>query len=126
MLKTIISTVIVLLAPIQDAIFAIGFLVAVDLIMGITASYKTGVKLKSSRLKNTAVKMLIYNLLLISSFIAETYLAPWIPFTKIALSFLAIVEISSMGENFQKITGMSFTKYLKDYLNEKLNSTKNK
>ena len=89
-------------------------------------SYKTGVKLKSSRLKNTAVKMLIYNLLLISSFIAETYLAPWIPFTKIALSFLALVEISSMGENFQKITGMSFTKYLKDYLNEKLNSTKNK
>ena len=126
MIKTILIAALALIAPIQDAIFAIGFLIMIDLIMGVTAAYKTGEKLKSSRLKNTGVKMLIYNLLLISSFIAQTYLAPWIPFTKIVLGFLATVEITSMGESFQKITGLSFVRYIKDYLNEKLNSTKDK
>ena len=117
-------TVLALLAPIQESILAVGFLIIVDLIMGIAGALKVKEKIKSARLKNTAVKMLVYNLLLISSFIAETYLAPYIPFVKIALGFLATVEIASIGENFEKVTGLSFLKYLKGFINEKLNSTK--
>tara|TARA_R110000737_G_C14283426_1_gene432731 strand:+ start:77 stop:469 length:393 start_codon:yes stop_codon:yes gene_type:complete len=128
MVKTLLFklgfTILALLAPIQDAMLAVGFLIGIDLIMGITAAYKTGEKLKSARLKNTVVKLLVYNLLLISSFIAETYLAPYIPFVKICLGFLATVEIASISENFQKITGISFLKYVKTYLNERLNKTK--
>ena len=91
---------------------------------GVAAAYKKGESIKSERLKNTAVKMLVYNLLLMSSFIAETYLTPWIPFTNITLSFLAIVEVKSLGENFHNITGINFIIYLKSYLNNKLNTPK--
>jgi len=116
--------ILAILAPIQTAILGVGFLITADLITGIVAAYKRGEPIRSERLKNTAVKMLVYNLLLTSSFIAETYLTPWIPFTNVALSFLAIIEVKSLGENFQSITGISFVTYLKSYLNNKLNAPK--
>ena len=116
--------ILAILAPIQTAILGVGFLIVADLITGIVAAYKRGEPIRSERLKNTAVKMLVYNLLLTSSFIAETYLTPWIPFTNVALSFLAIIEVKSLGENFQSITGISFVTYLKSYLNNKLNTPK--
>jgi len=124
LLTKISLAVLAILAPIQASILAVGFLIVADLITGIAAAYKRGESIKSQRLKNTAVKMLVYNLLLMSSFIAETYLTPWIPFTNIALSFLAIVEVKSLGENFQAITGISFLNFLKSYLNNKLNAPK--
>jgi hypothetical protein len=113
-----------ILAPIHTAILGVGFLITADLITGIIAAYKRGEAISSARLKNTAVKLLVYNLLLVSSFIAQKYLTPWIPFTNVALSFLAIIEVKSLGENFQSITGISFVTYLKSYLNNKLNSPK--
>ena len=128
MIKTILIKVLIavvsLLAPLQESIIAIGFLIAVDLTMGLIASYKNNIKLTSSRLKNTAVKMLVYNLLLISSFVCEKFLIPFIPMTKIALAFLGTVEITSLGESFHKITGISFIKYVKTYINQRLNNAK--
>ena len=124
LLTKIALAVLAILAPIQASILAVGFLIIADLITGIAAAYKRGESIKSQRLKNTAVKMLVYNLLLMSSFIAETYLTPWIPFTNITLSFLAIVEVKSLGENFHNITGINFIIYLKSYLNNKLNTPK--
>jgi len=124
LLTKITLAILAILAPIQASILAVGFLIVADLITGIAAAYKKGESIKSQRLKNTAVKMLVYNLLLMSSFIAETYLTPWIPFTNITLSFLAIVEVKSLGENFHNITGINFIIYLKSYLNNKLNTPK--
>lgn len=124
LLTKIALAILTILAPIQASILAVGFLIMADLITGVAAAYKKGESIKSERLKNTAVKMLVYNLLLMSSFIAETYLTPWIPFTNITLSFLAIVEVKSLGENFHNITGINFIIYLKSYLNNKLNTPK--
>ena len=117
-------SVIAVLAPLQTAICAIGFLIFSDLLMGLLAAYKTGDPITSRRLKDTGIKALIYNLLVISGFIAQKYMVAWIPFTKIILAFLAIVEIYSIGESFQKITGLPFIKYLKEHINRYLNSGK--
>ena len=117
-------SLIAILAPIQSAIFAIGVLVGIDLIMGILASRKIGIKFSSRKLKDTAVKLLVYNLLLIAGFVSETYMVDWIPFVKIVLSFLAVVEVTSIGENFQKISGLPFIKYLKEQINLYLNKGK--
>ena len=122
MMKTFLLSILVVLSPIQEAIFAIGFLILADLIMGLIASYKNNIEITSKRLKNTGVKLLVYNLLLISSLVCENYLVKWIPFIKICLTFLCIVEFKSIGENFQKITGLPFIKYIKSYINNKLNN----
>ncbi len=111
------------IAPLQASIIAVLFLIFTDLVMGLVASYKTGVPFTSSRLKNTAVKALVYNVLLISGFVTEIYLIPFVPFTKLVLMFLGWIEVKSLAESFLKITGSNFIEFIKTYLNEKLNKT---
>lgn len=125
LIKLLVVSVAIFL-PIYPALLGMGFLIFADLIMGLVASYKLKIPFTSSRLKNTGVKMLIYNLLIISCFIAQTYLTTFIPFLNIGLAFLSVVEITSISESFQKITGLSFLKFVKKYINEKLNNPKDK
>jgi phage-related holin len=121
-LKLLIATVAIF-APLESYMLGIGGLIIIDLILGIVAARKKGYKFESKKLKHTGVKMLVYNLLLISSFIAETVLAPHIPMIKIALSFLVLIEITSISESFEAITGSSFIKYVKKFISDKLNPT---
>lgn len=119
-----LMSIVLLLSPIIYSILGIGVLVGIDLIFGIMASVKKGEKFTSKRLKDSVVKLLVYNLLLIAGFVTETWISDWIPFTKIILSFLSIVEITSLGESFQSITGLSFVKFVKDYISTNLNKGK--
>lgn len=112
-------------APIGEAMFAVGALILIDTITGIWGSLKAGGKFSSTRLGETITKLLIYNVLLISAHIIETTLVNYIPFIQITLSFLAITEFISIGENFTRITGLRFVQYLKEkiknyYKNEEL------
>lgn len=121
----LILATLVILAPIQSALIACGFLITIDLLFGIIAAKKNGIKIESSKLKITAIKMLVYQLFLISGFVAETYLSSYIPFVKIILTYLSSVEILSISESFQKITGLPIIKYIKEQIMNKLNKGKN-
>jgi hypothetical protein len=112
------------IAPLQSAILACGFLISMDLCFALIAAYKNGEKIESKKLKITAIKMLVYNLFLISGFIAETYLSSYIPFVKIIVTYLSSVEIFSISESFQKITGLPILKYIKEQIMNKLNKGK--
>lgn len=109
--------------PVIPAMVTVSILIAIDLVMGLIASKKKGIKIESKRLKNTAVKMLVYQLLIISGFLIESHLLSWLPITKMILGFLGVIELLSIGENFTKITGIPFIKYLRRFLRKKLNST---
>lgn len=113
------------LAPIETAMIACGFLIMMDLLFALIAAKKNGVKIESNKLKITAIKMLVYNLFLISGFIAETYLSSYVPFVKIIVTYLSSVEIFSISESFQKITGLPILKYVKEQIMSKLNKGKN-
>lgn len=113
------------LAPIETAMIACGFLIMMDLLFALIAAKKNGVKIESSKLKITAIKMLVYNLFLISGFVAETYLSSYVPFVKIIVTYLSSVEIFSISESFQKITGLPILKYVKEQIMSKLNKGKN-
>ena len=121
----LILATLVILAPIQSALIACGFLITIDLLFGIIAAKKNGIKIESGKLKITAIKMLVYQLFLISGFVAETYLSSYIPFVKIILTYLSSVEILSISESFQKITGLPIIKYIKEQIMNKLNKGKN-
>ena len=124
-MKLLISMML-FFSPIGYSILGIGVLVSIDLIFGIMASIKKGEKFTSSRLKDSVVKLLVYNLLLIAGFVSEELISDWIPFTKIILSFISLVEITSLGESFQTITGISFIRFLKLYISQHLNKGKPK
>lgn len=108
---------------IQTYMIAIGVLIIIDLLMGVLAAKKRGEKISSKKLSNTIIKMLVYQLLIISAQIVQVYLLPeWLPVMGITLAFLGIVEIFSIGESFTVITGKNFIKFLKTYIMKKLKS----
>lgn len=127
-INTIISNLgivaIAFFAPIQSAMIAVGFLIGIDTIFGLLAAYKTKTKLKSRRFARVLVKMLTYQLLIISAHIAGVFLAPLIPFVNIVLTYIAISEFGSIGEKFTLITGKNFVKYLKDLMVKYINKEK--
>lgn len=123
-IKSLLFSLIILISPIKEAIFAISFLISADLVMGIIASYKVDEKFSFKKIESTLIKVLVYNLLLIVSFVSEEYLMEYVPIIKICLSFLCIAEITSIGRNFQKITGLSFVNYLREYIKNQIHKEK--
>lgn len=112
----LITAIVTILAPIGNAMIGVGVLILIDLIMGVIAAKKQKIKLSSRRLSNTAVKMLVYQLLIISAFVAETYISDWIPFLETTLGFIGLVELFSIGENFSLITGLPFIKFMTKHI----------
>lgn len=110
-------------APIATVMLAVGILIMIDFIMGILAARKRGEKISSKKMSDTIIKMVVYQLLIITSHLTELYLVPWLPILKITLSFIGVVEFLSIGENFTKITGKNFIKYIRDYIKDKLKSS---
>lgn len=120
--KYLLACMLAIFAPLQDSMMAVGALITLDFIFGILAAKKAGKPIKSKRMADTLIKALVYQLLVISGFVAETYLAPYIPLTKAILGFIAMVEIFSIGESFTIITGLPFVSYIKNIVK---NSMKN-
>lgn len=104
------------LSPIKEVMLIVGVLILIDLIMGIISSIKEKVKITSRKLSKTIIKLLIYELLIITGFITETYLLKSMPLLSITLGFIGVIEFISIGENFTKITGQPFIKFLKEQI----------
>ena len=107
------------IAPIKDAMVAVSALIAIDFVFGLIAAWKTKEAITSKKMSRTAIKLFVYQFLLISAHLCEQYLLNWIPFVQITLGFFALVEFISIGESFSKITGENFLTYVKKILMEK-------
>lgn len=109
--KFLIATV-ALLAPVHPLLIASGVLILIDLITGVIRAFKHKEKIKSSVLRRTVTKMLVYNVAIITGFILETYLLPEIPATKLISSIIGLVEAKSILENLNEIYGTDLFKAL--------------
>ena len=119
MVNKIIILLVAFLAPIQAAMIAVGVLITIDTILGILGARKIGEEITSKKFGRVLTKSLVYQLLIISSHLIETYLFDQLPLVKITLGFLSITEFLSISENFQKCTGANFIKYIKEFLDTK-------
>ncbi len=105
--------VVAVLAPIQSVIISVGVLVFADAITGIWASIKNGQGFNSAALRRTVSKLLIFQLCIITGFLVEQYLiGSIIPITKIIGGLIGLVELTSILENANKITGTNLFKLL--------------
>jgi phage-related holin len=107
-------------APIKASMIAVGVIITLDFIFGIMAAKKRKEKIESKKMSRTLVKMLVYQMLIISAHLCEHYLVDFIPFTQITLGFIAIIEFYSIGEAFTTITGQNFISYAKNIIMAKL------
>lgn len=100
-----------ILAPIHAVIIATCIIVGVDLILGIWAARKRGEEITSAGLRRTITKILVYNLVLITSFLVETYLiGGLIPLVKLAAGIIGLTEMKSILENANDISGENIFK----------------
>lgn len=104
-IKKLGFSILTILAPIQAAIITVFVLVLIDFITGIMASRKQGLPITSARLRDSVVKMLVYQSTIILAFVIETYLVKGIPLTNIASSYVGLVELISLNENIEIASG---------------------
>jgi phage-related holin len=91
--------------PIFPAMLAAGILIICDTVTGIMKARKQGQVITSKELSAILTKMLLYQLLIISAHICELYMVDEIPFVKLVLGTVALVEFKSILENASVILG---------------------
>lgn len=116
--KLIVGTVVFLM-PLANIAIGIVSLILFDLCLGVTAAYKNKIPITSRRASSTIYKLLVYIQLLIVGLIADNLLKLDL-FVQVITYFLVIVEVYSISENFQRITGLSFVNYLKKQIENKM------
>lgn len=105
------------LAPIQAVGLAIGFLVFSDLATGVWASLKEGKRFSSDRLGRSVTKLMVYCTSLVVGLVAQKYVfEDAIPIVKVVAGMLAGVELTSIGENLTRISGIDFRAVFKRVL----------
>lgn len=113
-------TFIAIFTPIHTLMFAVGFLVIADFVTGMIAAKKRGEEIRSSRMRDTVTKLGLYQVFLMSAFLAETFLiGSAIPIVKILAAIIGMTEFKSLVENMGSVLGRDLFKELIDKLGSK-------
>lgn len=103
------TSLIAFFAPITWAITSVIVVVIIDTITGVMKAGKNDVKqVKSRRLGHFVSKLIYYFSAIILSRICELFIDNEIPFVKLALVGVMIIEVKSIDENFRDTFGFSF------------------
>lgn len=105
--------VFAVLAPVKPTLIAVGVLIVADLISGLIAAAKKKEPITSAGLRRTVTKMFVYQMAVVTGFIAETYLiGDLVPVTKIVSGMIGVVELKSVFENLNIISGQNLLKQI--------------
>jgi phage-related holin len=116
-LKAVAFSILALLTPIKAALIAVMVLTVIDLVSGLLAARHRKEPITSNGLKRTMIKLFVYQLVIIMAFIVQQYLTgEMIPVIKILAGYVGIVELKSVLENIEEVTGMPIIKVLIDKL----------
>jgi len=109
-----------LLTPIKPMLIACGFLIFCDMITGILASRKRKERIKSSEMRRSISKFLVYQITIISAFILEIYMLDGlVPVSKVVAGVIGMVEFTSILENTSTIAGTDIVKLVLNKLGSK-------
>ena len=110
-LKLSLMAVFVVFAPVHAAVETVFILILADLICGVLAARKRGEPITSAGLRRTVTKTIVYEVALLLAFLAESYLIHGlIPVTTLVSSMIGIVELKSVYENLDAISGGTLLK----------------
>ena len=115
------------LAPIHSVLVATGVLIFADLVVGIWAAKKKKRKITSAGIRRTVVKVLVYQIAIITGFVLEAWLlSDLIPVSKIVAGTVGLVEVKSIFENLNIINGKPVLKGIVDRLKSANDAEKHK
>ena len=106
--------------PIKELMLTIGFLVAVDMVVGIWKALKLKQRIRSRRMSDTVTKLLLYQIAIMSGFLIETFIiAELIPITKLVATVIAVIEFKSIIESIESVTGKDLWSKIKTIIGRK-------
>lgn len=109
---------------IVPALVSVLVLVTVDFGTGIWAALKNKVKIESHKMRKTAYKLLAYLTLIVLGAIIDGGIGFNLNLGTFVAGYCALVESSSIVENFGKITGHDAFEKLRDMIGKKSESIK--
>lgn len=112
----LLLSVFAIFAPIQSLLLTTGVMILGDLISGIWAAKKRNEPITSAGLRRTISKLFIYELAIMFAFLAEKYMSDVLPFVKLVSGMISIVELKSIYENLNAISGTELLKGIIDKL----------
>jgi len=104
-----------LFAPAAAALAAALGLTVVDLVTGIVAAMRRKEPITSGKLRRTVVKLVVYELAILSAYTAQHWLTgDAFPLMSWAAGTIGLVELKSVLENLNSISGQDVLKSLID------------
>ena len=112
----VLAFLAIFFANIQDAMWALGFLIMVDTFVAVWASWrhKGFESIASRKLGRIVTKLILYPLAIITAKVAQEYLAPAIPWTDVTAGIIATVEVKSIFEKISLLLGFDLWKRVKE------------
>ncbi len=111
-----------LILPIHTSMLCVAVLVFTDAFTGIVAALKRGERFESKKLKQTVVKMCLYEVVIVIAHMIELHIFGGLfPLLNTCLSIISMVEFSSLVENLTKYTGNDVGKLIKAKIAHLLN-----
>lgn len=96
-------------APINSTIITVLTLIMMDFVLGVYAAIKRGEEITSAGFRRTVSKIFVYEIVILASFLGETYLLHGVmPMVKLVSGVIALTELKSILENSADITGLNF------------------
>ena len=125
--KLLLASIIAVLSPVKPMIYIAIFAILLDTFFGIWRSVKKGGwrSIKSRKLSHTVSKSLLYSGAIIFVFLIEKYIAADLVaqfisveliMTKVVALGCVFVEILSINENYEAVTGNNIIKSLKSFV----------
>lgn len=125
--KLLLASIIAVLSPVKPMIYIAIFAILLDTFFGIWRSVKKGGwrSIKSRKLSHTVSKSLLYSGAIIFVFLIEKYIAADLVaqfisveliMTKVVALGCVFVEILSINENYEAVTGKNIIKSLRSFV----------
>lgn len=111
--------------PIQPLLLLIGIFICFDTILGVWAAHKNGEKITSRKLAGIIPKMVLYQSSVLLGYVLDYYLISEFTLLIISISYLMtkliamtliFIEVLSINENFESITGKNLFKAFRHML----------
>jgi hypothetical protein len=107
-IKAFALSALALAAPAKPLFIAAIVLVILDTISGVMSALKRGEPIRSAGLRRSVAKALVYEVAILSAFIAEKWLlADLLPASKLVAGAIGAVELKSVLENLNTVAGGS-------------------
>lgn len=121
--QALIISIIALLAPIKTMALAAMAVTLLDLPLGMLAARKRGEPITSAGLKQTVIKLFVYEMALVLGLITQDYLINGsIQLVNLISTLIGCTELKSVLENLEEIYGQPFLSQIIGVITKKKDS----